>query len=144
MLTSQLEDTTVLNFNPILIFSTPKTQRYLIWLSSYVDVLQQKQVKFIALLHKARAVPEIVVIPHFFVYLACFLKHQNRGNMEKRAFKIPSENKSCFLIACQTLKLVSDFSGLDSFTDSGFDLCLLNINSAFLHQHYFLGFSSQK
>lgn len=64
--------------------------------------------------------------------------------MEKRGLKIQSENKSCFLIDSWSLKLVSDFSGLDSCTDSGFGLCILNITSAFLHQRYFLGFSSQK
>lgn len=35
--------------------------------------------------------------------------------MEKRGLKIQSENKSCFLIASWSLKLVSDFSGLDSW-----------------------------
>lgn len=42
MLKWQLENASVLNFDSILIFSILKTWRYLIWLSSYVDVLQQK------------------------------------------------------------------------------------------------------
>lgn len=39
---SQLENASVLNFDSILIFSVLKTWRYLVWPSSYVDVLQQK------------------------------------------------------------------------------------------------------
>lgn len=66
MLKSQLQNTSVLNFESVCIFTVLTRWRYLIWPSSYVDVLQQKYLKFTALRHKARPVPEIAAIPCLF------------------------------------------------------------------------------
>lgn len=80
MLKLQLENASVLNFYSLLIFSILKTVFNLAVILCWCAVA--KIGKFIAPLHKARSVPEVVVIPRFCL---AFLSTKIGGMWKKPA-----------------------------------------------------------